>query len=144
MHLGKEVIIDQAAVEACEAMLRALSNVMEASSVLASMGDPLAPGVCMQKWAEEKGSLEAQLEVLKKGTEKELEEIGVGEDDDMLEDDRLDPEAYMEGDRMWKRDPNMPVGEKIQRSLSREVRLLKAQRRVQAEVEKLETVIELA
>ena len=143
VHVGKEVIIDQAAVEVCEARLRAISNVMEASSVLASMGDPLAPGACMQKWSEEKGSLEAQLELLKKGTEKELEDIG-GQDEGMLDEDRLDPEAYMDGDRRWKRDPHMPVGEKIQRSLSREVRLLKAQGRVQAEVEKLETVIELA
>ena len=56
----------------------------------------------------------------------------------------IDPEAYQAGQRKWKLDPHVPLAEKIQRSLTREAKLFKAQQRLQAQVEKLAMVIEPA
>ena len=48
------------------------------------------------------------------------------------------------GQRRWKVDPKVPLGDKIQRSLTREAKLFKAQARIQSEVDKLLVVIDLA
>ena len=56
----------------------------------------------------------------------------------------IDAEGYLAGQRRWKVDPKVPLGDKIQRSFTREAKLFKAQARIQSEVDKLLVVIDLA
>ena len=86
----------------------------------------------------------SELATLKKGVERCVPGAEPMAEDDGEDEPDIVAEGYMAGQRRWKVDPKVPLGDKIQRSLTREARLFKAQARIQSEVDKLLVVIDLA
>jgi hypothetical protein len=136
-----ERIFDQVAIDRCVNKIKHLRAMLESATVLRNQGGFAAP---VEEWTQEVGNLVLELETLKKGVERSVPGAVPMAEDERENDPEIDEEGYMAGQRRWKVDPKVPLGDKIQRSLTREAKLFKAQARIQSEVDKLLVVIDLA
>jgi hypothetical protein len=135
-----ERVFDQGAIDRCVNKIKHLRIMLESASVMRNQGGFEAP---VAEWTQEVGVLVLELDTLKKGVERVVPgAVPMAQDRDDEHD--IDEEGYMAGQRRWKTDPNVSLGDKIQRSLTREAKLFKAQARIQSEVDKLVVVIDLA
>jgi hypothetical protein len=135
-----ERVLDQVAIDRCVNKIKHLRIMLESATVMRNQGGFEAP---VAEWTQEVGILVLELETLKKGVERVVPGVvPMAEDRDDEQD--IDEEGYKAGQRRWKTDPNVSLGDKIQRSLAREAKLFKAQARIQSEVDKLVVVIDLA
>jgi hypothetical protein len=96
------------------------------------------------EWTQEVEKLVLALAILKQGEVRCVQGSVPMAEDDGEDEPGIDEEGYMAGQRRWKVDPSVSLGDKIQRSLTREAKLFKAQARIQSEVDKLLVVIDLA
>ena len=143
-QLEKETVFDQVAIEQCVNKIKHLRAMLESATLLRNQGGFAAPDGDMHQWSQEVERLVLELATLKKGVERILPGYEPMVEDDGEEEPDIDAEGYLAGQRRWKVDPKVPLGDKIQRSLTREAKLFKAQARIQSEVDKLLVVIDLA
>ena len=136
-----ERVFDQAAIDQCVNKIKHLRAMLESATFLRSQGGFAAP---VAEWTQEVGNLVSELETLKKGVERVVPGAVPMAEDSRDDEPDIDEEGYMAGQRRWKTDPKVSLGDKIQRSLAREAKLFKAQARIQSEVDKLLVVIDLA
>ncbi len=136
-----ETVFDQVAIDQCVYKIKHLRAMLESATFLHNQGGFAAPVV---EWTQEVGKLVLELETLKKGVERSVPGAVPMADDEGDDDLEIDEEGYLAGQRRWKVDPKVSLGDKIQRSLTREAKLFKAQARIQSEVDKLLVVIDLA
>ena len=135
-----ERVFDQGAIDRCVNKIKHLRIMLESATAMRNQGGFEAP---VAEWTQEVGVLVLELDTLKKGVERVVPGVvPMAQDRDDEQD--IDEEGYMAGQRRWKTDPNVSLGDKIQRSLTREAKLFKAQARIQSEVDKLVVVIDLA
>ena len=132
-QVAKETVFDQTAIGICEGRIRCVRSMVESAKMLRDQGGFATPADELQKWTNGLELLVQELGILKKGVDRDLP----GDEEDMEDEPEIDPEGYLAGQRRWKVDPNVSLGDKIQRSLTREAKLFKAQARMQSEVEKL-------
>jgi hypothetical protein len=109
-QVAKETVFDQTAIGICEGRIRCLRSMLEAATSLRDQGGFATPADELQKWTNGLELLVQELGILKKGVDRDLP----GDEEDMEDEPEIDPEGYLAGQRRWKLDPNVSLGDKIQ------------------------------